>query len=50
VLAVEATRRFEETAEDMRSFARKHEATRRGLANDDESDARMRALTHLVGR
>jgi hypothetical protein len=27
----------------------KREATRRGLTNDDEGDAWIRAVTHLVG-
>ena len=44
-----AARRFEETAEDMRSFAMKRDATRRTLTNEDESDAWMRAITHIVG-
>jgi predicted GTPase len=44
-----AARRFEETAEDMRGFAMKRDATRRGLTNDNESDAWMRAITHIAG-
>jgi hypothetical protein len=44
-----ASRRFEEAAEDMRSFALKSDAIRRGLQNRDELDAYLRALTHLVG-
>lgn len=44
-----AARHFEELAEDMRSFALKHYATRRQLANDDESDAWMRGVIHTVG-
>ena len=49
ILSKTAARRFEETAEDMRSFAMKRDATRRTLTNDDESDAWMRAITHIVG-
>jgi hypothetical protein len=44
-----AARRFEETAEDMRSFAMKRAATRRTLLNADESDAWLRAITHISG-
>ena len=49
ILSKTAARRFEEAAEDMRSFAMKRDATRRTLTNDDESDAWMRAITHMVG-
>lgn len=45
----EASRRFEQMAEDMQSFSMKTEALRRQLHNDDESDAYLRAITHLVG-
>jgi hypothetical protein len=49
ILSKTAARRFEETAEDMRGFAMKRDATRRTLTNDDESDAWMRAITHIAG-
>ena len=49
ILSKTAAQRFEETAEDMRSFAMKRDATRRTLTNDDESDAWMRAVTYMVG-
>lgn len=45
----EASRRFEQMAEDMQSFAMKTEASRRWLRNQDEEDAYWRALTHLAG-
>lgn len=44
-----AAQRFEENAEDMRSYAMKHEAVRRALQNRDEEDAYRRAIIHLVG-
>lgn len=44
-----AAERFEEDAEDMRSFALKHEAVRRALQNRDEEDAYRRAAIRLVG-
>jgi len=37
------------TAEDMQSFSLKRDALRRGLHNQDEDDAYMRALTRLAG-
>jgi GTP-binding protein EngB required for normal cell division len=45
----EASCRFEQMSEDMQSFSMKTEALRRQLHNDDESDAYLRAITHLVG-
>lgn len=45
----EASRRFEQMSEDMQSFSMKTEALRRQLRNSDESDAYLRAITHLVG-
>lgn len=48
-LLTAAARRFEELAEDMQSFALKHDAIRRGLQNTDEEDAWRRTLVHLVG-
>ena len=42
-------RRFEEDAQDMRSFALKHEALRRALQNRDEVDAYRRAIIRIVG-
>ena len=48
-LRAEAARRFEEAGEDMQSFAMKTDALRRYLRNEDERDAYLRAITHLVG-
>jgi len=48
-LRAQAARRFEEIGEDMQSFAMKTDALRRYLRNDDERDAYLRAITHLVG-
>jgi len=45
----EASRRFEQFSEDMQSFSMKTEALRRQLHNNDERDAYLRAITHLVG-
>jgi GTPase Era involved in 16S rRNA processing len=45
----EASRRFEQMAEDMQSFSLKTEALRRSLRNQDEEDAYLRAITHLAG-
>ena len=44
-----ASARFEETAEDMQNYAIKHDGIRRRLVNDDEKDAYLRAIVHLVG-
>ena len=44
-----AARRFEEDAEDMRSFTLKFDARRRHLNNIDEEDAYRRAVIRLVG-
>ena len=48
-LLAQAAQRFEEDAEDMRSFAMKHEAVRRTLQNRDEKDAYQRAIVRMVG-
>lgn len=48
-LLSEAARRFEECAEDMRSFATKRDAIRRALIHSDEEDAYFRAIVHIVG-
>jgi predicted GTPase len=48
-LLATASRRFEETAEDMQSFAIKRDALRRNLTNANEDDAYLRALIHLAG-
>jgi predicted GTPase len=48
-LLATASRRLEETAEDMQSFAIKRDALRRNLTNANEDDAYMRALIHLAG-
>ena len=44
-----AAQRFEEDAEDMRSYAMKHEALRRALQNRNEEDAYRRAVIRIVG-
>jgi len=44
-----AAQRFEEDAEDMRSYAMKHEAIRRALQNSNEEDAYQRAIIRIVG-
>ena len=48
-LLAEAARHFEETAEDMQSFAIKWDAIRRTLHNRDEGDAYVRAVIRVVG-
>jgi GTP-binding protein EngB required for normal cell division len=48
-LIAEEARGLEATAENMRSYALKHAATRRWLENRDERTAYWRALTHLIG-
>lgn len=40
---------FEQDAEDMRSFALKHDALRRALQNKNEEDAYRRAVIRIVG-
>jgi len=45
----EAARHFGQMAEDMQHFSLKTEALRRHLRNQDEEDAYLRAVTHLVG-
>ena len=44
-----AAQRFDEDAEDMQSFALKHEALRRSLQNRNEEDAYRRAVIRIVG-
>jgi hypothetical protein len=44
-----AAQRFEEDAEDMQTYAMKHEALRRGLQNRNEKDAYRRAVVRIVG-
>jgi GTPase Era involved in 16S rRNA processing len=44
-----AAQRFEEDAEDMRSYAMKREALRRALQNRNEEDAYRRAIIRIVG-
>jgi GTPase SAR1 family protein len=44
-----AAQRFDEDAEDMRTFALKGEALRRDLQNRDEEDAYLRAIVRMVG-
>lgn len=44
-----AAQRFEEDAEDMQSFAMKHEAIRRSLQNRNEEDAYRRTITRIFG-
>ena len=48
-LLSQAIERFEEDAEDMRSYAMKHEAIRRALQNQNEADAYRRAIVRIVG-
>ena len=49
LLISHAAQRFEEDAEDMRSYAMKHEAIRRALQNRNEKDAYLRAIIRIVG-
>jgi len=44
-----AARRFLEVAEDMRTYALKHDALRRDIQNQDDRDAYLRALIRTVG-
>jgi hypothetical protein len=44
-----ASRRFEEMAQQMQSYAIKREAIRRDLITTAEDDAHLRALIHLAG-
>jgi GTP-binding protein EngB required for normal cell division len=48
-LLCEQVRRLENLAEDLRSYALKRDALRRGLLNQDEANAWRRALVQLVG-
>jgi hypothetical protein len=48
-LLQQASRRFGEMAEDMHSYAMKHDGVRRTLQNEDEQDAYLRAIIRLVG-
>jgi GTP-binding protein EngB required for normal cell division len=48
MLLSEASRHLSECAEDMQSYSLKHEAIRRGLVNQDEEDAYLRAAIRLV--
>jgi hypothetical protein len=48
-LLTTASRRFEEMAQQMQSYAAKREALRRDLITADEEDAHLRALIHLAG-
>lgn len=45
----EQVRRFEDLAEDLRSYALKRDALRRGLLNQEEANAWQRALVQVVG-
>ncbi|HVB23838.1 MAG TPA: dynamin family protein [Ktedonobacteraceae bacterium] len=45
----EQVRRFEDLADDLRSYALKRDALRRGLLNQEEANAWRRALVQLVG-
>lgn len=49
MLVSHAALRFDEDAEDMRTFALKSDALRRALQNRDEKDAHLRAIARLVG-
>jgi predicted GTPase len=44
-----AIQRFEQDAEDMRSYAMKYDALRRGLQKPNEKDAYQRAIVRIVG-
>lgn len=44
-----ASERFEQDAEDMRTYAIKQEALRRGLQNKNEDDAYRRTVIRIVG-
>ena len=44
-----AVQQFGHEAEDMRSYALKHDALRRALQNQDEEDAYRRTITRIVG-
>lgn len=46
----EAARHLSELAEDMQSFAMKHDALRRSLESPNETEAYRRALIQLVGQ
>jgi GTP-binding protein EngB required for normal cell division len=48
-LICKASQHFEDEAQEMRSFAIKHEALRKDLQNSDEQDAYRRAIIHIVG-
>lgn len=48
-LLSETARHFDETAEEMQSYAIKRDAFRRTLGNCDEEDAHLRALIHFAG-
>ena len=48
-LVTHAMRRFEEMAEDMRSYALKRDAIRRELSNRNEESAHVLAIIHIVG-
>jgi len=48
-LLLEAARRFNEIAQDLRNYATKREALRRDLITRDEGDAYPRALIHIAG-
>jgi hypothetical protein len=48
-LLTEQVRRLENLAEDLRSYALKRDVLRRGLLNQEETNAWRRALVQLVG-
>ena len=48
-LLSEATRRFNEIAQDLRNYDSKREALQRDLITRDEGDAYLRALIHIAG-
>jgi GTPase Era involved in 16S rRNA processing len=48
-LRAEASRRFQQIAEDLQSYALKRDASRHVLTNADERDAFLRAIIHLAG-
>ena len=47
-LLLDAARRFDEDAEDMKTFTLKSDALRKALQNPDEEDAHMRAIARMI--
>lgn len=49
LVLLHAAERFEQDTEDMRSYAIKRDALRRGLLNKDEKEAYLRSIIRFVG-